>query len=371
MTRERSDMPARVRRVREASRWFVERESGRELSAVELREWEHWSADADNKAEYDETCLLPAQFRSLPCPPRPSDEELKADLIQVAGGPADESATDATVVNFPKRARPRPNLNRASVAAAAAIPVFAGVVLMIVYGYWPFRWQSEPWQMYSTAAAQHREVTLRDGSVVTLGGDTVLRARVAAHYSRAVILDRGEALYRVKHDTQQPFTVDARNGSIEAIGTVFDVRNYSNRVQVTVTEGVVEVVSSQARDVPMDDSWFSTAKKSASVRVEQGQRVSYRKDGSAGAPQATDLMGATDWTRGSITYNGKPLHEIIEDVQRYYPRRIVLDPAIADLTYTGTFQQKEADAWLRNLSLIFSVEVFDLDANSVVIRPRR
>jgi transmembrane sensor len=341
------------------------------LSAIELREWGQWSANADNKAEYDELCLLPAQFRTLPCPPLPSDDELKADLIQAASGPADESVSDTTVVNFPKRARPRPNLNRASVLAGAAILVIAGV-FMIAHGYRLFRWQSEPWQMYSTASAQHREVTLPDGSVITLGGDTVLRARVAAH-SRAAILDRGEALFRVKHDTQQPFTVHARNGSIEAIGTVFDVRDYSNRVQVTVTEGRVEVVSraSQVRDVPIDDSWFSTAKKSASVRVQQGQRVSYRMDGSAGAPQVTDLMLATDWTRGSITYNGKPLHEIIEDVQRYYSRRIVLDPAIADLTYTGTFRQKDADRWLRNLSLIFPVEVFDRDSNSVVIRARR
>ncbi len=371
MTRERSDMSARFQRVREGSRWFVEHESGRELSAVELREWEHWSADADNKAEYDELCLLPVQFRSLPCPPSPSDEELKADLIHAAGGAAGESVRDAAVVNFSKRARSGPNLIRASVAAGAAILVIAGAAFMIVHGYWPLRWQPEPWQMYSTAAAQHRDVTFRDGSVVTLGGDTVLRARVAAHSSRAVILDRGEALFRVKHDTQQPFTVHARNGSIEAIGTVFDVHNYSNRVQVTVTEGVVEVVSSQVRDVPIDDSWLSTPKKSASVRVEQGRRLSYRMDGSAGAPQVSDVMRATDWTRGFFTYNGRPLHEIIEDVQRYYPRQIVLDPAIADLTYTGTFRQEDADAWLRNLSLIFPVEVFDRDSNSVVIRPRR
>ena len=372
MTRERSDMQARFRRVREGSRWFVEHDSGRELSAAELREWDQWSADADNKAEYDQLCQLPALFRTLPCPLLPSDEELKADLIQVAGGPADESTSDATVVAFPKRVRPRPNSNRATVAAVAAILVFAVAVFMTVHGYWPFRWQSESWQMYSTAPAQQREVTLRDGSVVMLGGDTTLRARVAAH-SRAAILDRGEALFRVKHDTQQPFTVRARNGSIEAIGTVFDVRNYSDRVQVTVTEGLVEVVSrtSQVRDVPIDGSWFSTAKMSASVRIEQGQRVSYQMDGSASAPQVTDLMLATDWTRGFITYNGKPLHEIIEDVQRYYSRRIVLEPAIANLTYTGTFREQDADQWLRNLSLIFSVEVVDQDSNSVVIRARR
>jgi transmembrane sensor len=296
---------------------------------------------------------------------------LKADLIQAEGGPADESVSHATIVNFPKRTRPRPNLKRASVLAGAAILVFAGV-FMIAHGYWPFRWQSEPWQMYSTASAQHREVTLADESVITLGGDTVLRVRVAAH-SRAAILDRGEALFRVKHDTQQPFTVHARNGSIEAIGTVFDVRDYSNRVEVTVTEGLVEVVSraSQVRDVPIDNSWFGTAEKSASVRVRQGQRVSYRMDGSAGAPQVADLVQATDWTRGSITYNGKPLHEIIEDVQRYYSRRIVLDPAIADLTYSGTFRQKDAGSWLRNLQLIFPVEVLEQDSNSVVIRARR
>jgi transmembrane sensor len=375
MTRERSDIAARVRRrVREATQWYVEQESGRRLSAAKRRQWDRWSADPDNKTEYDELCLLRAQFRSLPRPPRPTEQELKEDSIQVADGPAAKSVGDTTVVKFPERARLRSKFNRASVSAGAAVLVFAGAVsIMIDYGYWPFRWHSELWQTYSTTPAQQRDFTLPDGSVVTLGGDTVLRARVPDR-SRAVFLDRGEALFRVKRNAQQPFTVHAQNGTIEALGTVFDVRNYSNRVQVTVAEGQVEVVSrtSKVRDIPIVstvDSWFSHAEKSASVRVKQGQRVSYRMDGSASEPQATDPGLASDWTRGFITYNGKPLREIIEDVQRYYSRPIVLDETVANLNYTGTFLQKSADGWLRSLQRISPVEVVD-QGDNIVIRAR-
>jgi transmembrane sensor len=368
MTRKSSDMAARVRQVR-ATRWYVERESGRKLSAAELREWDRWSADADNKAEYDEICRLRAHLRTLPHPPPlPSEEELRADSVQVSDGPEDEWVSATTMVNFARRAQLRQKLNRASVSAGAIL-VLVGAVL-IAHNYWLFRWHSGLWQKYSTALAQQSNFTLPDGSVVTLGGDTVLRVNVAEQ-SRAAILDRGEALFRVKRNAHQPFTVHALNGSIEAIGTVFDVRNYSNHVQVTVTEGVVEVVSrkSEARDVPIVDSWFSTAKKSAPVRVKQGQRVYYRMDGSASEPQVTDPVQATDWIRGFITYNRKPLYEIIEDVQRYYSRKIVLDAAVANLGYTGTFAQRNADGWLRNLPLIFPVQVVD-EGSNVVIRTR-
>ena len=368
MTRERSDRATRVRRVREATQWYVEQESGRTLSAAKRRQWDRWSADPDNKTEYDRLCLLRAQLRSLPCPPRPTEQELKEDSIQVADGAATKWVDDTTVVKFPERARLRSKFNRVSVSPGTAVLAFAVVFTLIAYRYWLFRWQT-----YSTTPAQQRVFTLPDGSIVTLGGDTVLRARVADR-SRAVFLDRGEALFQVKRNAQQPFTVHARNGTIEALGTVFDVHNYSNRVQVTVAEGLVEVVSrtSKVRDIPIVstvDSWFSNTERSASVRVEQGQRVSYRMDGSASEPQATDPRLASDWTRGFITYNGKPLREIIEDVQRYYSRPIVLDETVANLNYTGTFLQKSADGWLRSLQRISPVEVVD-QGDNIVIRAR-
>src|SRR5581483_10725440 len=109
------------------------------LSADELREWDQWSADQDNKAEYDEICRLRAQFRSLPCPPLPSEEELKADFIEVAGGGENDSATGTTVVNFPRRAWSRSKLTRYSVSAGVGILATAGIIFMVEYGHWPFR----------------------------------------------------------------------------------------------------------------------------------------------------------------------------------------------------------------------------------------
>ncbi len=367
MTTERSQVTATAQRVREAARWYVERESGRRLSASRLREWEQWSADADNRSEYEEFCQLRDQFRTLPSP-LPSEEELKAHSPQVAGDPKDEWASHSSVLKFPGRRRLRPTFNAALVSAGAAIVV---LFTMIAYAYWPLWWHSEPAQTYSTARGEQESFTLPDGSVVTLGGDTMLRVRIEEH-TRDATLERGEALFRVRRSAQQRFTVRAQGGSIEAVGTEFDVHNYSNRVQVTVTEGVVKVFSrtSKGQDFPLGtivSSWLGTAQKP--VWVRQGQGVSYGTDDSTRHLQVSDPEQATEWNRGLIRYNGAPLHEIIEDVRRYYSRRIVLDAAVADLNYTGTFTQKNADGWLRNLELIFPVEVLDQGSN-IVIRPR-
>ncbi len=131
--------------------------------------------------------------------------------------------------------------------------------------------------------------------------------------------------------------------------------------------------TSKARDFPgakMVDSWFSSAKQPASVIVAEGQRVSYEVDGTAGVPQATSSALASDWIHGFLIYTSKPLHEVIEDVQRYYARPIELDPAVANLNYSGTFLQKNVDGWLHNLSAIFPVEIIDEDSK-IVIRPRK
>src|SRR5947209_3857903 len=94
--------------------------------------------------------------------------------------------------------------------------------------------------VYATAAGEQRECLLKDGSVVTLGAASSLTVTFT-QARRVAVLDRGEARFRVQHDPWRPFTVFAGLGSVTAVGTVFDVRRYSSRVFVTVSEGVVEV----------------------------------------------------------------------------------------------------------------------------------
>jgi hypothetical protein len=62
-----------------AAYWFTRHESGYELSAAEMREWDRWIAESGNRAEYDALYSTQWELKALPRPTLPTDEELCKD----------------------------------------------------------------------------------------------------------------------------------------------------------------------------------------------------------------------------------------------------------------------------------------------------
>jgi len=60
-----------------------------------------------------------------------------------------------------------------------------------------------------------------------------------------------------------------------------------------------------------------------------------------------------------LIYHGRPLPEVIEDIQPYTRRRIVIDAAAAEFQYSGIVKQEDVEAWIRDLPAIYPVAVID------------
>lgn len=68
------------------------------------------------------------------------------------------------------------------------------------------------------------------------------------------------------------------------------------------------------------------------------------------------------WNEGRVVplvYHGRPLPKVIEDIQPYTRRRIVIDAAAAEFQYSGIVKQEDVDAWIRDLPAIYPVTVID------------
>ena len=91
--------------------------------------------------------------------------------------------------------------------------------------------------------------------------------------------------------------------------------------------------------------------------------MSYDAQGKANAPHSADPRLAAAWTEGHLVplvYHGSLLTEVVGDIQPYTRRRIMIDPAAMDLKYTGIIVPEDADAWTRDLPMIYAgVEVID------------
>ena len=60
-----------------------------------------------------------------------------------------------------------------------------------------------------------------------------------------------------------------------------------------------------------------------------------------------------------LIYHGRPLPEVLEDVQRYTQRRIMIRADMRTFQYSGIVKPEDVDAWIQDLPAIYPVEVID------------
>ena len=103
--------------------------------------------------------------------------------------------------------------------------------------------------------------------------------------------------------------------------------------------------------------------------LERGEQLSYTAKGEPEAVKRADPDVAIAWLEGRLQYRREPLRRVVDDVNRYSDRQIILDPAIADLEFTGTVFRHQVEEWTQGLRRIFPVEVMEVKAGPIMIRP--
>ncbi|MDO7930385.1 FecR family protein [Pseudomonas sp. KFB-139] len=244
---------------------------------------------------------------------------------------------------------PRRNLQRWSVGLAMA----ACLVLMISMGagWQPQRWADDFGADHVSAPGQIRTLTLADESQVTLDADSAIAVNFS-HGERHVQLRRGAAFFKVTH-TGEPFVVDTHTGETRVLGTQFEVRLEPEGAQVTVLSGRVGV----------------KAAKGVEQRIlEAGQQVTYDEK-TTSAPKNIDSESQLAWRQGWLNYYRTPLADVINDLSRYYPGRIVvLNDQLAAKRISGTFPSKDPQAVLAALQSVVGFETYSMLGRVIVLR---
>ncbi|MFV3329864.1 FecR family protein [Pseudomonas sp. NY15437] len=205
---------------------------------------------------------------------------------------------------------------------------------------------------YATATGERRMLELPDGSRVWLNSGSALSVDFSPQ-QRRLRLQGGEALFEVAKDAARPFIVEAKGGEVRAVGTRFDVDSRGPQVRVDVSEGVVQVNNAG----------------SAPVRLSAGERLSYRDSAAPDPVQPLDLSSASAWQRGKLIFNQRPLAEVLDELERYVPGRIVLtDGALRQHKVSGVFDLQDPGALLKTLERLQPVRVTHLPW-LVLIRP--
>lgn len=286
-------------------------------SADTLARWQAWMAEDERHARaFDQLNAM-------------------GEWLRVAAAPQRRELLD----EFAPRARwtrPRPWM-----LAAAATFVLAFL------GWWGVRFvtgRNMPVQHYASVVGQDRDIRLPDGTDIALGADSSLTARYSKGH-RQVDLTAGEAYFKVIHDRQRPFVVDAGPLRIEDLGTAFNVRRTGQRVSVAVTQGRVRVAS-------------PAAGPDGRLELVAGQRAEY--DPHSGMLHVSRIAAerAAAWRHHQLEFVNEPLSMVIANVNRYSRSPVQLaDPQLGQLMFTGTVNTTNIDGWIGALSHVFPLQV--------------
>jgi transmembrane sensor len=211
--------------------------------------------------------------------------------------------------------------------------------------------------LYSTSVGEQKSIVLPDHSKVLL--NTASRIQVDYRVGqRGVHLLQGEAFFEVAHDTHRPFLVYAGANIVRAVGTAFTVRVQKQDVEVTVTEGVVELSSvPHAVGSTVGKGLIEPQTKLADIKA--GQSAAFNQDvESIQSIKPQEIKRKLSWREGILSFSGEPLEQVVAEVSRYTPVTIVIsDPAIRDIRIGGYFKIGETDAMLEALETSFGVRV--------------
>jgi transmembrane sensor len=247
----------------------------------------------------------------------------------------------------------------------------AAAVLLVLGGGILWMWQGNETQTLATAVGQQRDVTLADGSVITLNTNSIVETDLTRH-ERRIRLRKGEAHFQVAHDRSRPFLVRAGDAVVTAVGTEFEVRlRPDEHVDVTVNEGRVEVQAESSGAAP--DLAGEPARSHRTVRaLRAGEQLSTASaDYSVHEVSPTELSSEMAWREGAIVFDGKPLAEAIAEIERYTDARIVVsNPETAALKVGGRFRTDDMQGFFDGLQSALPVSVRRAPDGVVYIDPR-
>ena len=189
-------------------------------------------------------------------------------------------------------------------------------------------------------AAEAKRLVLPDGSVVEARGTSEVTFDFSGPLRR-VQLGRGEAFFTVAHDATHPFIVEADGVAVRAVGTAFNVRRESGRVDVLVTEGRVRVGNSPnaAADATTSVTAGACALVSATTKDPVVETRVLSRD---------ELDGALAWRSPLLEFSRASLDQVLTAFRQHTPNRVRLgDPALGRRTISGRFQADNVEGFLR------------------------
>lgn len=305
-----------------------------EATAEELKELEALLAsDAHALARYR---LLQQFWNQHDAVSQPAVEEnLQKVLTQLQLSPQEAMHEEAEVVPIRKNWWKR-------MAVAAAFIIISSAAYWFIARHETSALSGELVEKHN-ARGTKSTIELTDGSKIWLNADSKIKyPEVFAGNTREVYLN-GEAFFEVAKNPAKPFIIHLANGTIQVLGTSFNVRAYDDEkvVETSVATGKVAFIPKYQKRIQKQDT----------LLITPNNKVRYSLDEDQANVLPTAAAEDKAWTEGKLIFKALTLQEIAIELERHFGKKVTfVDDDPKSFRLTGSFQNNSLDEIMYYLS---------------------
>lgn len=291
--------------------WYIKLTS-EDVSPADKQAWLDWiNQSKQNKVAWDEIKSTLSKFQSIP-------SEIGMSVLN----------RNSNKVDLDRRT----TLKHFALFAAAALPTGFLLKDKLIRDFY---------YDYSTNVGERKQVVLADGSKVVLNTNSAVMVNYSST-QRTIRLHQGEMLITTGHENgfDKPMLIETTHGSVEPMGTRFNVRKFDTFTRVSLYEGKLKITPKYN-----DVSFYMYAQEEVDLHTLNV------------VPSAAELKLSDAWLNGYIEVNNIPLKILIDELARYQPGLLVCHPDIQNITISGAYSIDDIGTSLNSLSQSFPIKI--------------
>lgn len=251
--------------------------------------------------------------------------------------------------------KPRKSLTLTLYQKAASIAAILTVIAVSCYFLINYALNDSHILTHKTGSAK-QTILLPDSSEVILHKNTVLTYSTSRVSKQRKVSIRGEAYFKVRHDSKIPFLVDADGFVIEVHGTEFNVSAYplEEKALVSLVKGSISM---------------RTPEKS--IYLQPGEEGLLNRDNNTILVAKGDVELAKVWAEDKIRFENKSLSEVCKYLSKWYDIDIKIEQDIIEnQSYTFTVSGQPLVEIINIMSKINSFEYQFIANNKLILKQK-
>jgi ferric-dicitrate binding protein FerR (iron transport regulator) len=197
----------------------------------------------------------------------------------------------------------------------------------------------------STEIGKMALINLNDNSKVTLNANSNISYPSFFKFNRKLKLD-GEAFFEVEKG--ETFSVQTAQGTVQVLGTKFDVIVSSDYFEVHCYEGKVKVTT-----------------HNKSVFLLKGNGIRYFDDSFFEFNDTSEPKPL--WINGESTFKNVPLKYVIKAFQNQYKYQMIYPQKFDSVQFTGSFTNNNLDVALKSICIPTQLKYTKTNSSKIVI----